>query len=226
MLDIVAFDATADGLPDIASAATGTRYVTLAGNGSLASGALPPSLPPPALGSTANATPASGSVLVKAPGTNRFVRLGGAQQIPIGSQLDTTKGSVDLTTAANATGATQSGTFSGGIFTLAQRSGPRPFTDLVLGGPKLRCRAGNGQVRLVRHSPTARQLFANVHGRYRSRGRNSIATVNGTKWLTKDTCAGTLTLVRQGTVVVRDLVKHRTVTLRSGQRYVARRGNR
>jgi hypothetical protein len=33
-------------------------------------------------------------------------------------------------------------------------------------------------------------------------------------------------VVKQGTVVVRDLVKRRTVTLRKGQRYFARRGHR
>jgi hypothetical protein len=41
-----------------------------------------------------------------------------------------------------------------------------------------------------------------------------------------DRCDGTLTTVKRGTVVVRDRVKHRTVTLKSGQRYLARRGNR
>jgi hypothetical protein len=42
----------------------------------------------------------------------------------------------------------------------------------------------------------------------------------------KDTCASTTTVSLHGTVVVNDLLKHRTVTLRTGQRYVARRGNR
>jgi hypothetical protein len=42
----------------------------------------------------------------------------------------------------------------------------------------------------------------------------------------KDTCRTTTTVSIQGTVVVSDLVKHRKVTLRSGQHYVARRGNR
>ncbi len=46
--------------------------------------------------------------------------------------------------------------------------------------------------------------------------------MRGTKWLTKDTCAGTLTRVMQGSVVVRDLVKHRTVLVKRGKQYLAR----
>ena len=71
-----------------------------------------------------------------------------------------------------------------------------------------------------------RRLFGRAHGRFRTRGRNSTATVRGTEWSVVDRCDGTLTTVKRGTVVVRDRVKHRTVTLRSGQRYLARRGNR
>jgi len=42
----------------------------------------------------------------------------------------------------------------------------------------------------------------------------------------EDRCDGTLTIVDSGTVIVRDLVKKKTIKLRSGQRYLARRGNR
>jgi hypothetical protein len=37
-----------------------------------------------------------------------------------------------------------------------------------------------------------------------------------------DTCAGTLTTVRQGIVSVRDFVLHKTIRVRKGQRYFAR----
>jgi hypothetical protein len=50
--------------------------------------------------------------------------------------------------------------------------------------------------------------------------------VRGTDWTVEDRCDGTLTIVKRGTVVVRDQVKRRTVTLKAGQRYLARRGNR
>jgi hypothetical protein len=42
------------------------------------------------------------------------------------------------------------------------------------------------------------------HGRFRTRGRNSVATVRGTRWLTRETSAGTLTRVAEGAVEVRD----------------------
>jgi hypothetical protein len=47
--------------------------------------------------------------------------------------------------------------------------------------------------------------------------------VRGTKWLVQDSCAGTLTRVTKGAVTVRDLVKRKTVIVRAGKRYVAKR---
>jgi hypothetical protein len=49
-----------------------------------------------------------------------------------------------------------------------------------------------------------------------------VATVRGTLWATEDTCAGTLTTVREGSVTVRDLHRHRNVIVRAGHRYLAR----
>ena len=46
--------------------------------------------------------------------------------------------------------------------------------------------------------------------------------MRGTRWLTKDTCAGTLTRVTQGAVDVRDKHTRRTVTVRAGHAYLAR----
>ena len=218
-IEIVAADLNADSLPDIASATTFSTSVVVALN---TSGPDTSTLPPPVVAQTANVAPAAGIVLVKLPGRRGFVRLTAGQQIPVGSLIDTSKGSVRLTTAANAAGATQSGLFKGGLFKLGQKRGPRPITDLKLGGPKLRCRSGRGPVRLVRKRPRSRQLFGNAQGRFRTRGRNSTATVRGTQWLVKDTCAGTLTRVMKGTVVVRDLVKRKTKVLHAGQRYLAR----
>ena len=67
-----------------------------------------------------------------------------------------------------------------------------------------------------------RRLFSSVKGRFRTRGRNASATVRGTSWTMTDTCAGTLTVVKSGSVTVRDLVKRKTVKLKKGQRYMAR----
>jgi ferric-dicitrate binding protein FerR (iron transport regulator) len=67
-----------------------------------------------------------------------------------------------------------------------------------------------------------RRLWGDGSGRFRTKGSYSSATVRGTKWLTQDSCAGTLTRVRRGKVAVRDFVKRKTVNLKKGQQYVAR----
>jgi hypothetical protein len=68
-----------------------------------------------------------------------------------------------------------------------------------------------------------RQLWGNGKGRFRTRGNYSSATVRGTFWLTADRCDGTFTRVRQGVIEVRDLRLRRTIRLRAGQTYLARR---
>jgi hypothetical protein len=173
---------------------------------------------------TADVEPLNGTVLVKQPGKKGFIRLQQGTRIRMGSEVDTTRGAVGLTTAAGG-GKAQSGVFSGGLFKLGQEKGKHPFTELKLAA-KFRCVSGHKTVTVAAKRPPSRHLFGNAHGRFRTRGRNSVATIRGTKWLVKDTCKSTLTVSQRGTVVVQDLVKHRTVTLKSGQRYVARRGNR
>ena len=48
------------------------------------------------------------------------------------------------------------------------------------------------------------------------------ATVVGTKWLVEDRCTSTLTKVARGKVRVRDFVKHKTVLVKKGRKYIAR----
>jgi hypothetical protein len=186
-------------------------------------GSLPAAAPPPRPGVSANVATRAGTVLVKQPSSNRFVRVRAETQIPIGSLVDTTQGTVELTTARGGAGAIQKGTFRGGVFKVGQKRGGNPLTTLTLGGPGLRCGGRGGNLASAGKRKRSRRLRGNTRGgRFRTRGRHSTATVRGTKWLTKDTCKGTLTVVRQGVVVVRDLRKRRTKTLRKGQRYLAR----
>jgi ferric-dicitrate binding protein FerR (iron transport regulator) len=51
----------------------------------------------------------------------------------------------------------------------------------------------------------------------------SSATVPGTRWLVEDRCNGTLTRVTEGRVAVRDFVRKRTVIVRAGRQYLAKR---
>ena len=58
-------------------------------------------------------------------------------------------------------------------------------------------------------------------GRFRTRGRYSSGFVRGTKWLTADSCSGTLTVVRQDVVAVRDFQRKKTILVHAGGRYFA-----
>ena len=81
--------------------------------------ATPTAPPPPVAGKAVNVNVVSGQVLLKVPG-GKFVPLTNATQIPVGSQLDTTKGRVKLTSAATKAGKTQASDFYDGIFQVKQ----------------------------------------------------------------------------------------------------------
>jgi hypothetical protein len=71
-----------------------------------------------------------------------------------------------------------------------------------------------------------RLLWAKGKGHFRTAGRDSIASVHGTTWLTMDRCDGTLTVVKDGIVSVRDLHRRKTVNVRAGHSYLAKHGAR
>ena len=200
---------------------------TLFGEGVIRGGALSGQLPPPTAYSTANVALVSGVVTIKRPGQATFTLLTGEEQIPLGSSIDTRLGTVGVTTTADLAGQTQSGNFSQGLFALRQLPSPgrggraRPVTELKLGGPLRASRALASRVASAARR-RARRLFGSARGRFRSRGRYSSATVRGTDWLVEDQTGGTLTVVRTGSVTVRDFVRRRTVVVRAGRRYLAR----
>ena len=68
-----------------------------------------------------------------------------------------------------------------------------------------------------------RRLWGDGKGRFRTKGEFSSATVRGTRWLVEDRCDGTLTRVTKGKVAVRDFVRKRTVIVRAGKQYLAKR---
>jgi hypothetical protein len=194
-------------------------------------------LPPPVMGVSANAVPEAGQVFVKLPasaatkaqyrwahgGASRFIPLSQARQIPIGSTLDTRRGRVLLSTAGAANG-TQDGHFSQGLFVLRQ-SRSNPLTTLTATGRLTGCNTRvprGGAAKVATEARRRRSLFSRVRGRFRTRGRASSATVRGTTWLQKDTCAGTLTKVTAGSVLVRDFAKRKRVVVRKGHKYFAR----
>jgi Concanavalin A-like lectin/glucanases superfamily len=183
-------------------------------------------LPVPELGEEVNVGPVSGTVLVatRARGGAHagregpsFVRLSQARQIPTGSFLDTSRGTVQLVSATGSGSKTQSGKFSGGIFQVLQSRKPRArsLTELRLTGARFnRCR-GRGASTAGLSRRTLRRLKGNAKGRFRTRGRNSAATVRGTVWITADRCDGTLTTVKRGRVAVRDFSRKKTIVIRA-----------
>jgi hypothetical protein len=70
-------------------------------------------------------------------------------------------------------------------------------------------------------SRTLQLLHASAHGKFRTSGRYSAATVRGTKWSIADRCDGTLTRDITDSVAVNDFVRHKTIILHAGQSYLA-----
>jgi hypothetical protein len=195
-------------------------------------------LPPPEIGEDVNVQAASGEVLVAVPSSAaraagsrasqkglKFVPLAQARQVPVGSFLDTTHGSVKMVNATGSGKRTQSGKFSAGLFQVLQSRARRAkgLTDLRLKGSSFkRCGARGGRARAALSRRAIRRLRGSASGRYRTSGRNSSATVRGTVWTVTDRCDGTLTKVTRGKVVVRDFRRKRNITLTAGKSYLAR----
>ena len=181
----------------------------------------PQQLPPPVAGESGNVLPASGTVKVKLPGTNKFVVLAEGQQIPMGTIVDTRNGSVRLVVASNKSGGTSTALFSAGVFKLSQSKGAKPITTLTL-VEKLSCpRSGKASAAAKRKKK--RRLWGDGKGRFRTKGKHSAATVLGTRWLVEDRCTSTLTRVVRGKVSVRDFARRKTVVVRAGKKYLAKR---
>jgi hypothetical protein len=164
-----------------------------------------------------------------------FIPLTEARQIPFGSTLDTSAGVVKVTTATTASskGKVQFGDFGAGLFKLLQTRKQKGLTELNIvdnhPARQLCATVGKGKkasiaARAAGH-PSQKvlgRLTANSHGHFVGRGQYSSATVRGTTWGVQNRCDGTLTRVVRGTLSVRDFRKRRTITLFTGQTYLAR----
>jgi hypothetical protein len=177
-------------------------------------------LPPPVAGKKVNALPAGGTVKVKLPGKKGFKTLKAGQQIPVGTTVDTTKGRITLVTAATA-GGTYQADFYDGVFKVGQAKGSK-LTTLTL-VQKLACADASKSASAAKKKKRKRRLWGDGRGRFRTKGSFSSATVRGTKWLVQDTCTTTLTRVARGKVAVRDFAKKKTVLVKAGHKYVARK---
>jgi virginiamycin B lyase len=185
-------------------------------------------LPPPVVGQSFNVKPLSGITGIKCEGDPDFQQLEVEQQASIGCLVRAVDGRVLLTSSRGTGGGTQSAEFYAGIFEVKQKSGAKPFTELKLAG-SLGCGKGRRSTDADRNAAIAakrkgRRLFGKGKGKFRSKGKRGAGSVRGTTWLVADRCDGsTLGKVKKGKIRFRDFVRNRTVTLRAGERYVAKK---
>jgi hypothetical protein len=173
---------------------------------------------------------ASAAALSKGQG---FVPLTEARQIPTGSEIDALHGSLKIVTATGQVGKTQNATIAGGVFTLTEaRTGiSKGVTNFTLQegafrGPRTyaTCKAKTKKAAdpaTIASSRTLQLLRASAHGKFRTSGRYSSATVRGTVWTIAERCDGTLTHAIRDTVIVQDFVRHKTILLHAGQSSLA-----
>jgi DNA-binding beta-propeller fold protein YncE len=193
----------------------------------------------PTLGQSFNVAPVSGLVLVLING--HLVPLTQLQQLPPGVTIDSLHGTFQLVTSTGGGGSahdaaakgkrakTQTGKFGGAVVRLHQtKGGPnRGLTTIMMvesafkGAPSQAiCKAPAGDAHAAA-SKTIQLLHASAHGKFRTSGRYSAATVRGTSWTMRARCDGTLTHVITDSVVVTDFIRHKTIVLHAGQSYLA-----
>jgi IPT/TIG domain len=203
---------------------TGTTPIT---NARIAS--VGPSVPPPVLARTGNVAPVSGKVLVRVPGSNRFVALETLTSIPFGSVIDATHGRVVVSTVGP-NGTIQVGEFFEGKFVLRQGHDGLVVAELSGGDfsvcPTARERAhrasAHASAKKAAGKHVVRKLWADAHGSYSTKGNYAAGAVQGTEWLTEDLCEGTFIKVTRDKVKVTNLVRHKSVMVKVGHSYLAR----
>jgi hypothetical protein len=144
-------------------------------------------------------------------------------QVPYNSTVDVTRGSLALRTDTGTITVTGAGRVTAAFVLTRATDRGRSIVELRLArGNFAACpRRKTRSASQAAPTATVRQIWGNAKGRFRTRGRYSVATVRGTNWLTADRCDGTLTRVRQGVVQVSD-PPGKLVTVRADGSYLAR----
>jgi hypothetical protein len=195
---------------------------------------LPPGDLPVVMGEVARVRQISGEVYVRLPGARLqqaapaagFVPLKGVATVPIGTEVDARRGSLDLTTAAgsSATGSPhlQTARLAAGIFKVkqarrARRRARAATTDLLLETPPGSAAACTGPRKGV-----VRSLSGSAKGSFRTIGAASTTTITDATWIVQDRCDGTLTQIGRGRATVYDPRRRTNARLMSGQAYLVR----
>ena len=196
-----------------------------------------PGPPPPVRNQSAVVTAVQGTIKVKLPGKkSRKLRVRG-ENVPLGTIVDASKGRAAIATVNRRGAKPQSSWFYDGAFSVTQRGGTRPITDIKLRAPRFLALCGTGAAsagaaragglvsratrRRKRSKRVVSSLWGDGKGNFRTTGRNSAATVRGTKWLTQERCDGTFTRVVRGVVKVKNLRTGKVITVTGGHSYLS-----
>ena len=179
-----------------------------------------------------------GTIKITMPGKRTRKLINRGENVPLGTIVDASNGRASIATV-NARGAkAQSSWFYDGAFSVRQRGGTRPVTEIELRSPRFVALCGGSASagaasasalvsratrRRRRSKRVVSSLWGDGKGSFRTTGRNSAATVRGTKWLTQERCDGTLTRVVRGVVKVKNLRTNKVVTITGGHSYLAPR---
>jgi Putative Ig domain len=188
-----------------------------------------PGLPPPVAGQSFNLVPVEGTTSTKCADEDAFSKLTSPKQVTLDCEVDTSHGTVSLTASKGSSGETQTAQFWGGRFDLDQKAGDNKAAVMGLAGG-LRCEKRKKKPgkhsrvqKRARKGSGGRKLWGSGGGNYKTVGSHGAATVTGTIWLVSDRCDGSTHFkVKQGTVVVRDFVKKKSVILNAGDSYIAK----
>lgn len=165
--------------------------------------------PPPVLAKSVNVEPVKGQVFVSVPAGaarasatvpgikgRRFVALSQAKQIPVGSLLDTRRGTVRLTSASGSGTATQSSDFVSGVFEVRQsgKGSAKGLTELRLKGSSFSRCATRGKRSSTRSAASKRRIrppawqrnWSLPHARTLQRGHRSGHRLDGDRPLRRD----------------------------------------
>ena len=181
----------------------------------------------PVIGKSVVLAPASGKVRFKAPGGSGYVELDGSSPVPSGSLIDTRHGTVSLSSALDASGRSQTGRFNGALFQVTQSAKEKGMTVLKLRGEDFSAckpaKARGATTSAKKKQPRRRLWGSDKGGKFRTQGRDSVATARGTRWMTEDTCAGTRVKVTEGAVEVKPLRGGgKAVLVKAGQQRLVR----
>ncbi len=202
---------------------TQSRAVALMGSTAAAlamiAGTAAPALattPQPRRGRSVVVSPVNGRVTTRTPKGHRFTTLSRPRSLQVGGFVDASAGTAGVKIATHSRD--RSAQISHGSAQVLQTASGT--TTFALTG-KLDCGKAAGIAR--RHpSHSSRSLWVKDHGGpFVTRGQYVSAAAEGTFWVTTDYCGRTVVRVRQGKVLVTNLVTQQKVTVTAGHTYTA-----